>query len=601
VKRYPFRLPRHGDDEHDHFDLSGLRFVDHHGEPDEGLGEGLAEDDGRPLTWIFDNVELTTVGVDIGSSTSHLIFARLHLQRLSQSLSSRFAVVKREVLHRSPILLTPHRVDGLIDVEALDRFVQQSYAEAGLSPEQIDTGAVILTGVALERANSRAVAELFAGAVGKFVCASAGHNLEALLAAHGSGAVALSHLRGETLLHVDVGGGTSKLSLVQDGEVLATAAVGVGGRLVAFDEAGRVVRVEPVAARLARELGVRLELGEMLSENDRRAVVQGLAEVLLDALGGEPYEALTRELLLTAPLEGLAEALPAGLTFSGGVAEFIYGREGGSYGDLGPELAAAIRAGLDSRQLARERLERDQAGPLPHGRGSDRGPRSTTPDVELQDDGDHQLRRWPRLLPLAEGIRATVIGASQFSVQLSGNTVHIANPAVLPLRNLPVVHPRLPNGELEEGQVARAIRAAFQRLDLVEGEAPVALSISWRGEPRYATLRALAGGIASAMPRAMEAGFPLVIALQEDVGRSLGGILAEELGVRADLVAIDGLQLVELDYVDVGELLQPANVVPVVVKSLAFPGVDVARQADGEAPTPAWKLSRPACSRATSP
>src|SRR6266705_354036 len=124
---------------------------------------GVGDDDGFDVTWALDNVELTTVGVDVGSSTSHLLFAKLHLQRLTQSLSSRFVVVHREVLHRSPILLTPYRTDGLIDVQALELFVHEAYAEAKLSPDQIDTGAVILTGAALERANSRAVAELFAG------------------------------------------------------------------------------------------------------------------------------------------------------------------------------------------------------------------------------------------------------------------------------------------------------------------------------------------------------------------------------------------------------------------------------------------------------
>ncbi|MDP2623778.1 MAG: ethanolamine ammonia-lyase reactivating factor EutA, partial [Actinomycetota bacterium] len=245
------------DHEHDPFGLHKLHFPDHHG---DGGADDLEEDD-VPLTWGFDNVELTTVGVDVGSSTSHLLFARLHLQRLSNSLSSRFAVVKREVLHRSPILLTPYRQDGLIDTAALQRFFEQAYADAGLATEAIDTGAVILTGTALERANARGVAELFAAEGGKFVCASAGHNLEAILAAHGSGAAALSHRRGDRLLHVDVGGGTSKLSLIQDGDVQETAAIGVGGRLVAFDVEGRVNRIEHVASTIAEKLGIRLALG----------------------------------------------------------------------------------------------------------------------------------------------------------------------------------------------------------------------------------------------------------------------------------------------------------------------------------------------------
>lgn len=521
----------HGPDDHDHLvlDPSVIRFADHHSEEDD-LGGGAGpqeEDDQRSLAWGYDNVELTTVGVDVGSSTSHLLFARLHLQRLAQTLSSRFAVVRRDVLHRSPILLTPYRPDGLIDVEALDRFVHQAYADAGLRPEEIDTGAVILTGAALERANARAVAELFAAEGGKFVCASAGHNLEALLAAHGSGAVALSHQMGDTVLHVDVGGGTSKLSLVHDGDVLETAAVGVGGRLVAVDDEERVVRIEHAGQSVAERLGIRLALGERLSAADRRRMADLLVNVLLEVARGEIRSDLARELLLTEPLT--LSRPPAAMSFSGGVSEYVYGRETAGYGDLALDLAAALHE-------ARER------GKLP------------APVVSL-----------------GEGIRATVIGASQFSVQLSGNTLHISNPSVLPLRNLPVVYSRLPEGELDQQGVADAIAQAFRRLDLTEGEAPVALAIPWKGEPYYATLRALAGGIAAAVPHSVRAGFPLVVALDGDVGRSLGGILEEEFGVSADLVSIDGLQLLELDYVDIGEVIQPANVVPVVVKSLAFP------------------------------
>src|ERR687886_2120463 len=265
----------HEGHEHDEFDI---HFPDHHVDVD-----GAADEDERSETWDFDNVELRTVGVDVGSSTSHLLFAHLHLQRLVQSLSSRFVVVERKVLHRSPILLTPYRPDGLIDIDALEKFVLQAYADAGLERSDIDTGAVILTGAALERANARAVADLFAEEGGKFVCASAGHNLEGILAAHGSGAAALSRKLRTTLLHLDVGGGTAKLALVRNGEVVQTSAIHVGGRLVAVDEQQRVTRIEPSARLGADELGIQLQLGQPLSADDRRRMASALAEILLDA------------------------------------------------------------------------------------------------------------------------------------------------------------------------------------------------------------------------------------------------------------------------------------------------------------------------------
>ncbi|HEY8694888.1 MAG TPA: ethanolamine ammonia-lyase reactivating factor EutA [Chloroflexota bacterium] len=507
----------------DHSHIHEIVFPDHHGGEDEEPLEEVAS-----LAWKIDNVELLTVGVDIGSSTSHLLFARLHLQRLAQTLSSRFAVVKREVLYRSPVLLTPYRKDGLIDVEALETFIDHSYQQAGLEPGSVDTGAVILTGAALERANARAVADLFAREGGKFVCASAGHNLEAILSSHGSGATELSHRRGDTLLHIDVGGGTCKFSLVHDGDVLQTAAVNIGGRLVATDEDERIVRIEPAALVIAQEAGLQLGLGRELSAAERRRFAEVEVGVLLEVASGQPLSPLAGELMLTPPLRFDGIEPPAAWSFSGGVAEYIYSRETARFGDLGADLAAVLH-------------ERQQQGAF-HA------------DVVF----------------MGEGIRATVIGASQFTLQLSGNTLHISNPGVLPIRNIPVVHPRLP-AELSIDAVRDAIREAFRRLDLDEGEQPVALAVSWQGEPRYASLRALAGGIVQGMPRSLASGFPLLIALREDVGRALGAILQEDFEVKADLVSIDGLQLLELDYIDIGELLQPANVVPVVVKSLAFP------------------------------
>jgi ethanolamine utilization protein EutA len=517
---------------HDHDDW--LRYIDHHGAEEDFDGADDLDPDSEDPTWALDNVELTTVGVDVGSSTSHLLFAKLHLQRLTQSLSSRFVVVKREVLHRSPILLTPYRPDsGLIDVQALERFFDDAYAEAGLSNQDIDTGAVILTGAALERANAKAVAELFASHGGKFVCASAGHNLEGILAAHGSGATALSRERGDTLLHVDVGGGTTKLGVLHNGEILSTAAVHVGGRLVAFDADERITRIEPSALLVAHELGIPLELGQPITRDDRRRLADALVDILLDYLNGREPSRVGKQFLLTDPLQ-LDGHVPAGITFSGGVAEYVYGREPTRYGDLGPDVADAIGVALRDGRMPAQAVQ------------------------------------------LGEGIRATVLGASQFSVQLSGNTVHISDASVLPLRNLPVVYARLQAPRPTAEDVAQSIRNGFVRLDLVEGEHPVAVALPWRGEPHYANLRALADGIAQAMPRSLAAGFPLVIALDGDIGASLGGILSEELDVVAPMVSIDGLQLVELDYVDVGEVILPANVVPVVVKSLAFsasPGV----------------------------
>ncbi len=467
--------------------------------------------------WQSENVELTTVGIDIGSSTSHLMFSKVHLQRKTQLLSSEFVVVGREVLWRSPILFTPFLPDFTIDAARLGAFIDSAYAEAGLAAERIDSGAVILTGEAIKRTNAEAIARLFAAQAGKFVCASAGHHMECVLAAHGAGATAISRQTHRPVLNVDIGGGTTKLALIDNGEIRATCAIAVGGRLIVQDETGRLTRLEEPARQAARAVDLDLTLGSTLSDQDREDLVDALANAVLDLIFGRPLGALGKTLLLTEPLERSVE--PHLVTFTGGVSEYLFGRERRSFGDIAQPLAARMSAAL--------------AG-----------------SGKLMDPG--------------QGIRATVIGASQFTVQLSGKTIHLSPQARLPVRNVPVVFPDLRLDQpFDAASVAAAVAVALKKIEL-ENDRPVALGIRWRGEPYYQRLRALAAGIAQSVSR------PLILMIDRDVGRLLGHILEHELNV-AGVISIDGVQLRSLDYVDIGELIEPSEVVPVVIKSLLFP------------------------------
>src|SRR5260221_9614760 len=190
--------------------------------------------------------------------------ARVHLPRLSTAMSSRFVVVERKILWQSPILLTPYRPDYTIDVDDLSGFIGGCYAYAGIQRDKVDSGAVILTGEALKRKNARAIADLFSDEAGKFVCASAGHQMECQMAAHGSGAVALSRGHNATLLNVDIGGGTTKFALIEKGRILATCAIAVGGRLIVEDGEHGLTRIEPPVEEVAKELGIELALGKAL-------------------------------------------------------------------------------------------------------------------------------------------------------------------------------------------------------------------------------------------------------------------------------------------------------------------------------------------------
>src|SRR6202158_224179 len=187
-----------------------------------------------------DEIVVLSVGVDIGSSTSHLVFSRIVLERLD----SRYVVTTREAFYQSDILLTPYAAEEEIDAAALGAFIESQYQNAGIDPDEIDTGALILTGVAVRRRNARKIGELFARQAGKMVAVSAGDSLETVMAAHGSGAAARSIRDKATVMNIDVGGGTSKIAICCDGRVSDVTALDVGARLICLDAGGRIVRVE---------------------------------------------------------------------------------------------------------------------------------------------------------------------------------------------------------------------------------------------------------------------------------------------------------------------------------------------------------------------
>jgi len=475
--------------------------------------------------WDQEHVDLTTIGIDIGSSTSHLLFAKVLLERQTQGLSSRFVVVHRQVLWRSPIMLTPFLPDGTIDAAALGAFIEKAYAQAGFARADVDSGAVILTGEAIKKKNAQAIDELFAAEAGKFVCATAGHKLECTLAAHGAGAVRLSAERGECVLHVDVGGGTTKLALIDKGTIVGVAAFAVGGRLLAADEGGAWTRVDDSARLVAEELGIATDPATLADPAVRCRIARRLAAIAVDYILDAPRDRLGKALLLTEDLK--RPVAPAAITFSGGVSEYVFGYEERDFGDIARELATAIGEELKAR-------------------------------VKL-----------PAIDP-GQRIRATVIGASQFTVQVSGKTIFLPRPEVLPLHNVPVVHAGLDlSGAFDPAALTAAIEASLRRMD-VPPDARLAIAFAWHGDPDYVRIAAAGRAIAAAVAPNGARREPLLLMIDGDVGRTFGQFLRHELELAGDLVSIDGVQLQELDFVDVGELISPPGVVPVVIKSLLF-------------------------------
>ncbi len=470
-----------------------------------------------------ENLRLTSVGVDIGSSTSHLVFSRLELTLEG----SRYRVTKREVLNESQILLTPYVDDTRIDVEALGAFINQQYKDAKIRRDEVDTGALILTGVAVRRRNARAIAELFAQEAGKFVAVSAGDGLEATMAGHGSGAVAHSGKLGGVVLNVDIGGGTSKFALCNNGKVQEVSAIDVGARLLAFDPDGAIVRIEEAGRKHAAWAGFSVELGQKVPEANLRKMVAGMVDKLLATLKPDALSDDVKSLLRLPPLSFTGEI--DCVMFSGGVSEFIYNRSKTTFGDLGPLLADEV-----------------------HRRMADLGLLVMEPNAR---------------------IRATVIGASQYTVQVSGNTIFIAPDEAVPVRNVGVVAPEFPfnQDEFTKETVRDALLVALRRLDLLHGRQPVAVAFHWDGSATFFRLHAFCSGVIEGLKDILAKGHPLVLVNDGDIGGIVGLHFQEELKLAGAIISIDGIALNDFDYIDVGALIPTSGSVPVVIKSLIFP------------------------------
>jgi ethanolamine utilization protein EutA len=469
-----------------------------------------------------DEIKLTSVGVDIGSSTSHLVFSRLEMKQEG----TRYVVKRRAVLSESEIILTPYLDDLTIDVAALGKFINRQYERAGLKRDDVDTGALILTGVAVRRRNARAIADLFAAEAGRFVSVSAGDSLESTMAAHGSGAAAESARSGGVCMNIDVGGGTSKIALCAEGRVLEVTALDVGARLVVLDERGVVTRLEEAGRFFAQAAGLNLALGEKADRAKLPAMVSLMADRLFEAASMKSLPEESRRLLRLPPLSQGAKV--DAITFSGGVSEFIYDGKPGDFGDLGALLAREIK----------QRAERLGI---------------------------------PVLEPAAK-IRATVIGASQYTIQVSGSTIFVDPLDAVPVRNVPVVTPQFSLAdEIDSAAVERAIGQALARLDLADGKRPVALAFHWEGSATFARLEAFCSGVTRGLNKILAQGFPLTLVSDGDIGGILGLHFKEEMNCAYPVISIDGIALSEFDYIDIGALIPSSGAVPVVIKSLIFP------------------------------
>jgi ethanolamine utilization protein EutA len=317
------------------------------------------------------------------------------------------------------------------------------------------------------------------------------------------------------------------LALCNNGKVQEVSAVDIGARLVAYDQDGMVVRIEDAGRKHAAWADINVALGQKLSQDALRAIASGMVDKLFAILKSEPLTEDIQGLLRLPRLNYRGEV--DSVMFSGGVSEFIYNREKTTFGDLGPLIADEI-----------------------HRRMPDLGMLVMEPTAR---------------------IRATVIGASQYTIQVSGNTIFIAPQDAVPVRNVPVVAPEfaLDVDDLSKETVKDATLNALRRLDLLNARQPVAIAFHWQGSATFSRLQSFSQGLVQGLKDILDKGHPLVLVNDGDIGGIVGLHFQEELQIQNSIISIDGIALNDFDYIDIGALIQSSGSVPVVIKSLIFP------------------------------
>lgn len=469
-----------------------------------------------------------SVGIDIGTTTTQLVFSKITIENTAALVCApRISIVGKEVIHKSSIHLTPLSSGSVIDGERVRLLIESEYARAGIRPADVRTGAVIITGEAARKENAAEVLRTLAGLAGEFVVATAGPALEGIIAGKGAGADLISRQRGAVVANLDIGGGTTNIAVFRDGEVIDTACLDIGGRLIRVaDQGGRICYISQKMKKLLATMGLTIVEGNILAEKVAEKIAWKMAMVLEEVLGlVPPSEDL--DLLLTDHNLNRKYAIDF-LTFSGGVADYIDGAGDSdvyAFGDIGRLLGRAI---------ARSKI----------------------------------LQLKPRL-PSVETLRATVVGAGSHATTISGSTIKISG-TTLPLQNIPVLKLTLQDEALPFAEWAEVIRRKVDWFRLENGNQTLALAFMGPTDISFRELQTLADSIISGLDCGEGTDAPLIVIVEKDLAKALGQTLRAKSAGQRDVVCIDTVKVENGDYIDIGRELAGGKVVPVIVKTLLF-------------------------------
>ncbi|WP_024797087.1 ethanolamine ammonia-lyase reactivating factor EutA [Enterococcus faecalis] len=468
---------------------------------------------------------LLTVGIDLGTSTTQLVLSELTVENFASAFTvPRISISDKKVIYRSDIIFTPLLNQSEIDAAPIKAFVAEQYRQAGIHKQDIQMGAVIITGETARKSNANNVLRALSGYAGDFVVATAGPDLESIIAGKGAGAQTYSETKRKPVVNLDIGGGTTNLAVFKDGEVIDTACFDIGGRLIKLDQQQKITYIAPKIQEIINKKGLTLHLGDQATEQNLLPIISELVAVLENSIGLGTQSPFYQLLVTNHPLRK-GEELPI-VTFSGGVADCLNTTSTNlfKYGDIGLLLGKYLRKSLIFSEK--------------------------------------------EVLESAETIRATVVGAGSHTAEISGSTIAYRE-QILPVKNIPILKLAQEDETLTVTELGQRIQEKLN-WHRIEETPQIALAIRGMNNPTFADIQRYGQGIVEGLANLVADQIPIIVMVDEDMAKALGHALSAHLPKDYPFICLDSVKVENGDYVDIGLPVAEGAVLPVIVKTLVF-------------------------------